>query len=77
MRKEEQVSEENNTREAPEPERYYVEYVELTEVGGSVATLQEVINVGTRKSWKLIGVAQDPVGSGVIVVWDQSGFISG
>ncbi len=71
------MSEENNPREAPEPERYYVEYVELSEVGGSVATLQEAINAGTRKSWRIIGVAQDPVGSGVFVVWDQSGFISG
>ncbi len=65
--------------EPPEPERYYAERV--TPASGeerlSVATLQETLNVGTRQSWKLIGVVNEPAGQGVVLVWDQQGFISG
>ena len=65
--------------EPPERERYYAERV--TPAPGeerlSVATLQETMNAGTRKSWKLIGVVNEPAGQGVVLVWDQQGFISG
>ena len=64
---------------APEPDRYYAEHVEVpsgTE-GLSIADLQEAINEGSRQSWKLVGVATEPTGRGVILVWDTSGFFSG
>ncbi len=64
---------------APEPDRYYAEHVKVpsgTE-GLSIADLQEAINSGSRQSWKLVGVATDPTGRGVILVWDQTGFFSG
>lgn len=60
-------------------ERYQVELVQLA--GGtdasSPATLQGAVNKGTRQSWRLVGVAQDPMSHGVLIVWDTSGFISG
>lgn len=69
------MTEENNT---PEPDRYSVEYVELSDREGEPsASLQEVLNEGSRKSWRLIGVAQDPVGEGILLFWDLEGFISG
>ena len=64
---------------APEPDRYYAEHVTVapgTE-GPSIEELQEAINAGSRQSWKLVGVATDPTGKGVILVWDQTGFFSG
>ncbi len=64
---------------APEPDRYYAEHVAASSgtEGLSVAELQEAINSGSRQSWKLVGVATDPTGQGVILVWDQTGFFSG
>jgi hypothetical protein len=65
--------------EPPAPERYYAERVtpaSATE-GLSVATLQEAVNEGARQSWRLVGVVDDPMGQGVILMWDQHGFISG
>jgi hypothetical protein len=64
---------------APEPDRYYAEHVTVASgpEGLSVAELQEAINAGSRQSWKLVGVATDPTGQGVILVWDQTGFFSG
>ena len=65
----------------PEHERYYAQHASLDDVEGlsSEAALQEAINEGARHSWKLVGVTQDPTsdGSGVILVWDTSGFFSG
>ena len=62
----------------PEAERYYAQYASLDtgEAGSSEAALQAAINEGARQSWKLVGVTQDPT-SGVILVWDTSGFFSG
>jgi hypothetical protein len=64
---------------APEPDRYYAEHIAVPSgpVGLSVAELQEAINSGSRQSWKLVGLATDPTGQGVILVWDQTGFFSG
>lgn len=64
---------------APGPERYYAEHImPATETESlSVAALQEAMNVGARKSWRLVGVVDDPAGRGIILVWDQAGFISG
>ena len=64
---------------APAPERYYAEHVvPATETESlSVAALQEAMNAGARQSWRLVGVVDDPSGRGVILVWDQTGFISG
>jgi hypothetical protein len=63
----------------PEPERYYVEQISSAsgEEGSSVAALQEAMNAGTRQSWKLVSVVNEPAGRGVLLVWDQQGFISG
>jgi hypothetical protein len=63
----------------PEAERYYAQYASLEagESGTAEAALQEAINEGARQSWKLISVTQDPTSSGVILVWDTSGFFSG
>jgi hypothetical protein len=63
----------------PEPDRYYAEHVApASETESlSLAELQEAINEGARQSWKLVGVASDPTGPGVILVWDQTGFFSG
>jgi hypothetical protein len=65
--------------EPPAPERYYAERVSPTSAteGLSVAVLQEAMNEGARQSWRLVGVVDDPTGRGVILVWDQQGFISG
>jgi hypothetical protein len=65
--------------EPPAPDRYYAEHVS-PDPGAenlSVATLQEAMNEGSRKSWRLVGVVNDSTGRGVILVWDQQGFISG
>ncbi|MEW6637766.1 MAG: hypothetical protein AB1425_13250 [Actinomycetota bacterium] len=64
---------------APAPERYYAERVVPASGTGSlsVAGLQEAINTGARQSWRLVGVVNDPSGEGIILVWDQQGFISG
>jgi hypothetical protein len=66
--------------EPPDPERYYVERISPappeTE-GLSMAAFQEAINEGARKSWRLVGVVNEPTGGGVILVWDLEGFISG
>ncbi len=35
------------------------------------------MNAGTRKSWKLVSVVNEPTSQGLILVWDQQGFISG
>ena len=62
-----------------EAERYQIELVPLapgTEAS-SVVALQQAVNKGARQSWRIVGVAQDPVSQGVLVVWDTSGFISG
>jgi len=42
-----------------------------------MAALQEAINEGARKSWRLVGVVNEPTGQGVILVWDLEGFFSG
>lgn len=62
----------------PEPDRYSVEYVELSEGEGEPsAKLQEILNEHSKKSEKLIGVAQDPLGKGILLFWDLEGFVSG
>ena len=62
----------------PEPERYYAELVSPPSGGElSVAELQEAMNKGARKSQRLVGVVNEPAGPGLILVWDQEGFISG
>jgi hypothetical protein len=65
--------------ESPAPDRYYAERVAPASGGEglSLAEIQESINEGSRKSWRLVGVVDDPAGQGVILVWDQEGFISG
>lgn len=72
------MSEQNNAG-MPEPDRYSVEYIELSpgEEGGASRTLQEVLNEHSRRSQKLIGVAQDPAGKGILLFWDLEGFVSG
>jgi hypothetical protein len=65
--------------EPPEPERYYAEHVS-TGSGAesfSVAALQEAMNEGSRQSWRLVGVVNEPTSQGVVLIWDQQGFISG
>jgi len=63
----------------PEAERYYAQYASLDADEGvsTEAALQAAINEGARHSWKLVGVTQDPISNGVILVWDMSGFFSG
>ncbi len=65
--------------EPPEPERYYAEHVSAASgtESFSVAALQEAMNEGARQSWRLVGVVNEPTGQGVVLVWDQQGFISG
>jgi hypothetical protein len=67
--------------ERPEAERYYAQHatLDVEGAGSPQAALQVAINEGARQSWKLVGVTQDPTsdGSGVILVWDTSGFFSG
>ncbi len=69
-------------REAPEgteAERYYAQYtpLEAGPEGTTEVALQEAINEGSRQSWKLISVTNDPTSEGVFLVWDTSGFFSG
>ena len=59
----------------PVPDRYYAEYVRLlsdaAEEGASLETLQEAINRGTRQSWNLVSVTQDPTSrESVLTIWD-------
>jgi hypothetical protein len=65
--------------EPPEPERYYAEHISVASgtESFSVAALQEAINEGSRNSWRLVSVVNEPTGQGVVLVWDQQGFISG
>lgn len=70
------MSEQNN-EQMPEPDRYSVEYVELNGEGDASVTLQEVLNEHSKQSQKLIGVAQDPIGKGILLFWDLEGFVSG
>lgn len=65
--------------ESVEPERYYAEVLSPTSgtEGLTAEGLQEAMNTGTRKSWKLVSVVNEPTGRGLILVWDQQGFISG
>ena len=68
-----------NASDRPEAERYYAQHASLDAGEGvsSEAALQAAINEGSRHSWKLVGVTQDPTTDGVILVWDTSGFFSG
>jgi hypothetical protein len=62
-----------------EAEGYQIELVPLatgTEAS-SIVALQQAVKKGARKSWRLVGVAQDPVSQGVLIVWDKSGLVSG
>lgn len=70
---------EQNNDQVPEPDRYSVEYIELSEVeaGGASDTLQNALNEGSKKSQKLIGVATDPADKGVLLFWDTEGMVSG
>jgi hypothetical protein len=62
----------------PAAERYYAEYIRLPAPEGSAeVALQEAINEKTKRSWKLISMAQEPSGDGLFLVWDTSGFFSG
>jgi hypothetical protein len=62
----------------PAAERYYAEYIRLPAAEGSAeVALQEAINEKTKRSWKLISMAQEPSGDGLFLVWDTSGFFSG
>jgi hypothetical protein len=62
----------------PAAERYYAEYIRLPAAEGSAeVALQEAINEKTKRSWKLISIAQEPSGDGLFLVWDTSGFFSG
>ena len=65
--------------ESVEPERYYAELLSPTSgtEGLTAEGLQEAMNAGTRKSWKLISVVNEPTGQGLVLVWDLQGFISG
>jgi hypothetical protein len=71
------MTEERGARQ-PEPDRYYADHVASPAEGSlSVADIQEAMNAGARQSWRLVGVVNEPSGRGVILVWDQAGFISG
>lgn len=74
------TEEEREASTPPEPERYYAQYVQLPteEEGAALVALQEEINTGTRQSWRLLSVMQDPTSrEGVFIVWDTTGFFSG
>jgi hypothetical protein len=64
---------------SPDPERYYAELVSPVagESAVTVPALQEAMNHGARSSWRLVGIMNEPGGNGIILVWDQAGFISG
>ncbi|MGI8540303.1 MAG: hypothetical protein ACR2N0_11075 [Rubrobacteraceae bacterium] len=72
------MSEQNN-ESMPAPDRYSVQYVKLSAEGEAEtsAKLQELLNEGSRSSQKLVGVATDPAGKGIILFWDLEGFVSG
>jgi hypothetical protein len=65
--------------EPPEPDRYYAQHISTASGAESfsLAALQEAINEGSRQSWRLVGVVNEPTGQGVVLIWDQEGFISG
>ena len=59
----------------PDADRYSVEHVEAA--AEFDVALQEKLNAGSRNSWRLISVVQNPAGEGVLLVWDLEGMISG
>ncbi len=62
----------------PAAERYYAEYVGLPTAEGSAgAALQAAINERSELGWKMVSMAKDPGGAGLLLVWDTSGFFSG
>ena len=62
----------------PAAERYYAEYVGLpTAEGSAEAVLQAAINERAKLGWKMVSMAKDPGGHGLLLVWDTSGFFSG
>ncbi|BBL78520.1 hypothetical protein RxyAA322_03740 [Rubrobacter xylanophilus] len=73
---EERDNETFGSGEAPAPERYYAQLLSGAD-GVTVARLQEAMNEGARQSWRLVGVVNEPGGRGIILIWDQQGFISG
>lgn len=77
--KEQEVSRAEPVPGSPEPERYYAELISPAtgESAVSVPTLQETMNHGARSSWRLVGLMNEPGGEGIILIWDQAGFISG
>ena len=62
-----------------EADGYQIELVPLATRSetSSIVALQQAVKKGARKSWRLVGVAQDPVSQGVLIVWDKSGLVSG
>jgi len=74
-----EAPEQERSAGAPEADRYFAEHIAVASgtEGLAIADLQEAINSGSRQSWKLISMATDPTGRGVILVWDQTGFFSG
>lgn len=67
------------SEQMPAPDRYSVQYVELSADEGMETSvkMQELLNEGSRKSQRLIGVATDPIGKGLLLFWDLEGFVSG
>lgn len=70
---------EGSNPQVPDPDRYSVQYVEFSaeENADASVQLQEVLNERSRQSQKLIGVATDPTGRGILLFWDMEGFVSG
>lgn len=59
----------------PDPDRYSVDHLEVAD--NFDVSLQEHLNEGSRNSWQLVGLVQEPNGNGVLLVWDTEGMISG
>ena len=70
---------EREARDAPEPERYFAEYIPLPGggEGAALVAVQEAINEHASHSWKLVSVSADPTSQGLFMVWDTTGFFSG
>ena len=72
------VEQQRKATSRPAAERYFVQFLSLSVAEDSSDTvLQEAINEGTKASWKLITIAEEPSGYGLFLVWDTSGFFSG
>ena len=60
--------------ERPEPQRYYIEYVEVsTDKAAANEALRKAMNEKLRRDWKLVSLTVEHGGRVARLTWDTSG----